>query len=45
MFANQVAVAVGFGGEPEATLGALEKKKNCILYIEDPLNTSFHRRK
>ena len=27
MFADQVAVAVGFGGEPEAALGALEKKE------------------
>ena len=35
MFANQVAVAVGFGGEPETTLGALEEKKRCILYVED----------
>ena len=35
MFANQVAVAVGFGGEPETTLGALEEKKRCFLYVED----------
>ena len=35
MFADQVAVAVGFGGEPETTLGALEEKKNCILYVGD----------
>ena len=33
MFANQVAVAVGFGGDPEATLGALEEKKRCISTI------------